>query len=213
MMAGSEDGLNFGEEALYLEHAEVPHLLRTSTGQLIATYQFFSFEDEALFGIMAYSTSNDDGNTWEGPFSIVYQNVPPLQGESKLVDPCLVELADETLRLYFTIHPKGFKNAHSASAFPIFRSMALDTMKRQYGGISMKAIAAIVCSSLLGLLGGWAIHMQVPISTASTIAVTGEKTAPRTFLKYSSENGTPIGTDNVAGSADRQSAKCSSNLI
>ena len=80
VMAGSEDGLNFGEEAPFLEHAGVSNLLRTSSGQLIATYQYFSFEDEALFDIMAYSTSNDDGKTWEGHPRLSVETFLPFRG-------------------------------------------------------------------------------------------------------------------------------------
>ena len=52
VISESEDGLTFGEDAPFLEHAGVPNLLRINSGQIIATYQYFSFEDEALFGII-----------------------------------------------------------------------------------------------------------------------------------------------------------------
>jgi len=116
LISESEDGLTFGEDAPFLEHAGVPNLLRINSGQIIATYQYFSFEDEALFGIMTYSLSDDEGATWKGPFPILCENVPPMEGDSQLVDPSLVELEDGKVRLYFTIHPDGMANAHPASA-------------------------------------------------------------------------------------------------
>ena len=98
---------------------------------MIATYQYFSFEDEALFGIMAYSTSNDDGKPWEGPSPIVCKNVPPLQGESKLVDPCLVELAMELSASILRFTRKALKTPTPLRRLPI-RSGAFSNTNNQH---------------------------------------------------------------------------------
>ncbi len=116
VISTSENGLDFENETLLLEHAGVPSLVRSESGKLIATYQYFSYEDEAMFDVIAFSISENDGDSWTGPFPVVFDKVPPTEGESRLVDPALVELEDGSLRLYFTIHPDGMENAHPASA-------------------------------------------------------------------------------------------------
>ncbi len=107
-MTTSSDGLTFEEGTFVLEHAGVPNLLLTSSGTLILTYQLFSFEDEEMFDVIAYSTSEDDGKTWTDPQKITFENLPAAVGSGKVpMDPTLVETEDGALRLYFTYHAKG----------------------------------------------------------------------------------------------------------
>ncbi len=116
VISTSTNGIDFQNNSLFVEHAGVPSLIQSGSGKLIATYQYFSYEDEGMFDVIAFSFSEDDGVSWSGPFPVVFDLVPPTEGESKLVDPALVELDDGSLRLYFTIHPDGMENAHPASA-------------------------------------------------------------------------------------------------
>jgi len=96
-MAFSNDGINFGEAKLFLEHAGVADLLMTRENKLIATFQYFSYTNKDLFDVIAYTVSTDYGNTWS--------SVKPLKVEgtgTAACDPTLVELEDKTFRLYFT---------------------------------------------------------------------------------------------------------------
>jgi len=103
-MATSEEGLTFTDEKLFLEHAGVANVILTSDEKLIATYQYFSYVHEELFDKIAYSTSDDYGTTWS---SIKRINITGLPQGPNAVDPTLVELEDETFRLYFTYHQQG----------------------------------------------------------------------------------------------------------
>src|SRR3989338_7445077 len=117
MVTTSSDGLTFEEGTLVLERAGVPNLLLTSSGKLILTYQFFSYEDEELFGVIAYSLSEDDGKTWSSPEKITLEDLPDAVGSGKVpMDPTLVETEDGALRLYFTYHAQCTQKATLYSA-------------------------------------------------------------------------------------------------
>ena len=45
-LATSSDGLTFTKDSMLVEHVGVPNLLLTSSGELIATYQYFSYETQ-----------------------------------------------------------------------------------------------------------------------------------------------------------------------
>jgi len=103
-VATSDDGLNFTDEKMFLEHAGVANVILTSDEKLIATFQYFSYVHEELFDKIAYSISDDYGTTWS---SIKRINITGLPQGPNAVDPTLVELEDETFRLYFTYHQLG----------------------------------------------------------------------------------------------------------
>ena len=105
-VASSEDGMEFSEGKLFLEHAGVANLLLTSEDELIATFQYFSFKNEEMFDVIAYAVSDDSGDTWS---SVKPLKIVDLPEGANPVDPTLVELNDGFLRLYFTFHKKGDK--------------------------------------------------------------------------------------------------------
>ncbi len=102
----STDGLNFTNEKLFLEHSGVANLIVTSDNKLIATFQYFSFVNQDMFDIIAYTVSEDNGKTWS---SVKPVNITGLSaGESPNgCDPTLVELEEGRFRLYFTYHQVG----------------------------------------------------------------------------------------------------------
>lgn len=105
-IATSEDGLTFTDEKLFLEHAGVANLIMTSDGTLIATFQYFSFLNEDMFNIIAYTLSSDSGKTWSSVKPVKVNDIG--EGETKNgCDPTLVELPNGQLRLYFTHHQHG----------------------------------------------------------------------------------------------------------
>src|SRR5690606_38594291 len=117
MQAVSTDGVNFSEGTLVMEQAGVPNLLRLQDGTLLLTYQYFSKESEDLFDVIAYSVSSDNGTTWSDTEAIEFENLPePVKDNIHPMDPTMVQLTDGRLRLYFTYHAKGEKNAVLFSA-------------------------------------------------------------------------------------------------
>lgn len=117
LLATSEDGLSFEGDELFLERAGVPNLLMLQNGDLVLTAQYFSNTDAELFDAIVYSISKDEGQTWSEIQGVTFENLPePQSPERKPMDPTLVQLEDGSLRLYFTYHAKGEKNANLFSA-------------------------------------------------------------------------------------------------
>lgn len=113
----SDDGLTFNGNTLVVDSAGVPNLLRLTNGDLVLTYQYFSSTDEDMFDVIAYSTSDDNGETWSATEAVTFRGLPSPIDENKVpMDPTLVEEVDGSLRLYFTYHAKGARNAALYSA-------------------------------------------------------------------------------------------------
>lgn len=113
-MATSEDGLQFEGRDLILERAGVPNLLKLNDGTLVLLYQYFSNTSKELFDVIAYSTSDDNGETWTEVQAIDLAGLP--EANLKPMDPTLVQLEDGRLRLYFTYHAEGSQTAGLYSA-------------------------------------------------------------------------------------------------
>jgi hypothetical protein len=103
-VATSEDGLNFSNKKLFLEHSGVANLILTSDNELIATFQYFSFENEEMFDKIAYATSDDYGKTWSEVRNVVIKDVG---AGANPCDSTLVELQEGRFRLYFTYQQMG----------------------------------------------------------------------------------------------------------
>lgn len=113
----SGDGLDFDEKTLVLEEAGVPNLLLLENDDLVLMYQYFSSTNPALFNVMAYSISQDDGETWTDPQALELSNLPePIDSGKVPMDPTLVQLEDGRLRVYFTYHAEGSALAELYSA-------------------------------------------------------------------------------------------------
>lgn len=110
----STDGLNFSATATTIStEAGVPNLVKLSDGTIVLTYQFFSLTNEDEFDVIAYQTSDDDGNTWSDRGLIAFDDLPgAIDANKQPMDPTLVQLEDGRLRLYFTYHEQG--KAHPA---------------------------------------------------------------------------------------------------
>lgn len=116
-LAESEDGLSFSGKELVMENAGVPHLLNRANGDLVLTYQYFSPTTESEFDVIAYSVSEDQGETWSERALVRFENLPePAALNLMPMDPALVETEGGSLRLYFTYHVEGNKNAALYSA-------------------------------------------------------------------------------------------------
>ncbi|MFH1547346.1 MAG: hypothetical protein ABIC57_02565 [bacterium] len=119
--ATSDDGMTFEEQGLFLPHSGVGHLLLTQEDELIATFQYFSYENEELFDKIAYSISGDYGITWS-PVKLVNIGMPNVIKGGKqspnAVDPTLIQLEDGSFRLYFTYEQPedGFPQLYSATS-------------------------------------------------------------------------------------------------
>jgi len=111
----SDDGIQFSGGQLFIPHAGVGHLMVTNGGTLIATFQYFSYQHKALFDRIAYVTSDDQGQSWSS-VRLVKIDLP-MPGPTA-VDPTLMQLADGSLRLFFTYHAHGeaFPQLHTATA-------------------------------------------------------------------------------------------------
>lgn len=116
-MATSENGLMFEEQKELFDRAGVPNLLKLENGNLVLTYQYFSDSSKDMFDVIAYSISEDSGETWTETEAVKIEGSPsPLTDGKVPMDPTLVQLEDGRLRLYFTYHAKGNKTAALYSA-------------------------------------------------------------------------------------------------
>ncbi len=131
----SIDGTNFDEGTLFSDHAGVPHILQTTNGTLIASYQYFDPFNEEIFDVFAYKISNDNGLTWGEQNYITIEGFPkkPKLGGPMPVDPTLIQLEDGRFRLYFTFHEEGETYPHLSSAIA---SNITDTF--EYEGIRLQ---------------------------------------------------------------------------
>ncbi len=112
----SDNGLDFGfNGTLLFKNAAVPHILKTIDGDLIATFQYFYDKDtdEVIEnGIMHYSISSDNGETWSDAEKLILEDLPEVCGcptpdnpsMQSAVDPTLAQLEDASFRIYFTYH-------------------------------------------------------------------------------------------------------------
>jgi hypothetical protein len=119
-LATSSDGKSFSGEKFFVQHAGVPDLLLTDDGKVVAIFQYFSYSDQDYFDRIAYTVSEDRGESWSNVKMINFDdefNVGPTP-----VDPTLVQLSDGRYRLYFTYHKHGMANAALFSV----SSMTLD---------------------------------------------------------------------------------------
>jgi hypothetical protein len=112
-MAVSQDGLNFTGQKMFIEHSGVANLILTSDNKLVATFQYFSFVNRDMFDVIAYAVSDDYGSTWS---SVKTVEITGLGIGANPVDPTLVQLDDETFRLYFTYYKHGDKYPQLFSA-------------------------------------------------------------------------------------------------
>jgi hypothetical protein len=96
----SEDGLEFGDNRLFVNRAGVACLARDAKGRILALFQWFPFDRKDAFDRIAVMISNDDGVTWTKPQPIEVSEFP--QSQFRAADPTLVPLEDGSLRLYFT---------------------------------------------------------------------------------------------------------------
>lgn len=116
-MATSEDGVYFEKQKVLFERSGVPNLLKLESGDLILTYQYFSDNSKDMFDVIAYSVSDDNGETWSDTKAIEFEGVPSPAHPGKVpMDPSLVQLEDGRLRIYFTYHAEGNKSAALYSA-------------------------------------------------------------------------------------------------
>ena len=109
----STDGLTFTGEKLFVPHAGVGNLILGSNGEIIATFQYFSYQNEDMFDKICYTVSTDGGITWS---EIKLLNITDLPMGPNAVDPTLVLLEDGKYRLYFTYEAHGDGNPQLYSA-------------------------------------------------------------------------------------------------
>lgn len=155
-IATSEDGLEFENEKLFLEHSGVPNLITTSDGKLIATFQYFSFQNQELFDVISYSVSEDNGTTWSPVRRVEINGLDA--GDANMrpsdtpnaCDPTLVELEDGTFRLYFTHHPQGSQVPQMYSA----KADSIDSIFESEGP-QLDADLAVLDPAVVNFKGTW----------------------------------------------------------
>ena len=115
-VACSEDGLAWTFGGQVIRRADVPNLIRTADGKLVATFQYFSFTDDDAFNQIAWAWSDDDGLSWTTAELVRIDGLPSGQGGLVPVDPALVELPEGGFRLYFSWRAAGdeWVGLHSA---------------------------------------------------------------------------------------------------
>jgi hypothetical protein len=166
-LATSSDGLTFTKKELLVEHVGVPNLLLTSSGDIIATYQYFSYDDPEnpdTYGLIAYSLSEDDGDSWTDPALVTISGLPEptTTGNAQdrvfvthAVDPTLVELADGSLRLYFTYQNVDEDWPHPASAINTDGDISGTFTYEEDSGIDSDEEAALLDPAVVYFDGVW----------------------------------------------------------
>jgi hypothetical protein len=108
---------SFGPAQSFVAQAGVPSLARRPSGQLVAVFQWFPFDDPSSFDQVAASFSSDGGRTWTPPKALAFSGLPA--GYPRPFDPTVTVAEDGSLRLYFTCSPQsptpanGFYSARS----------------------------------------------------------------------------------------------------
>ncbi|HBK34001.1 TPA: hypothetical protein DEP34_05275 [Candidatus Uhrbacteria bacterium] len=98
-MALSHDGTTFDSPQMFIERAGVPSIIEDSQGQLITAFQWFPQSNEG-FDAIAVSFSEDRGETWSNPTSIVVEGFP--EDYIRPYDPTLTLTENGKIRLFFT---------------------------------------------------------------------------------------------------------------
>lgn len=107
----------FGAPQAFIAQAGVPSLARRSSGQLVAVFQWFPYDQPSAFDKVAACFSGDGGRTWTAPQSLSFAGIPA--GYQRPFDPTVTVAEDGSLRLYFTCSPQsptpanGFYSARS----------------------------------------------------------------------------------------------------
>ncbi len=118
------DADRFGTAATFVRQAGVVSLTRRASGQLVAVFQWFPFDDPGAFDLVAASVSTDGGRSWSAPRTLTVTGLPA--GYQRPFDPTITVRDDGALRLYFTcgVLPEGptaatlgFCSATSADGF------------------------------------------------------------------------------------------------
>ena len=118
------DADRFGTAATFVRQAGVVSLTRRASGQLLAVFQWFPFDDPGAFDLVAASVSTAGGRSWSAPRTLTFPGLPV--GYQRPFDPTITVRDDGALRLYFTcgVLPEGptaatlgFCSATSADGF------------------------------------------------------------------------------------------------
>ncbi len=104
-LARSDDGESSTGERFFIQHAGVPNLLLTQDNLIVATFQYFSYTDQTMFDRIAYTVSEDFGDTWS-QVKLIKLGERYTKGSTP-VDPTLVQLENGRYRLYFTFQEPG----------------------------------------------------------------------------------------------------------
>lgn len=100
-MAWSNDGITFGNPAIFQDSAGVPTVIRWKGDTLIAAFQWFRQPNPSpSWDRVAIKFSYDNGISWTVPSPVVFNNFPT--GYQRPFDPTLVLLPGDSLRMYFS---------------------------------------------------------------------------------------------------------------
>ena len=141
-LASSGDGLTFIGERFFVQHAGVPNLLLTNDDKIVATFQYFSYEEETLFDRIVYTVSDDYGQTWSPVKPIKFDT--RYDKGSPPVDPTLVQLGDGRYRLYYTFQEPGTQYAALYSSSSTILDGVFDDEGVQLSTTSMLLDPAVV---------------------------------------------------------------------
>ncbi len=156
-MAASEDGTMFSGARTFVERAGVPSVIRASDGRLVAAFQWFPRVQES-WDKVAVSFSDDDGETWTDPETIVVNGLP--EGYQRPFDPTLALTEDGKIRLFFT---SSVGKPGPDSSMEIYAAISDDGVTYQYEGRSFAVEGDRAYDSAALLLDGtW--HLLTPYS-------------------------------------------------
>lgn len=156
----SSDGKAFSHAGTFVERAGVPDVIRDSSGQLVAVFQWFPFDNRAAFDRVAVAFSSDNGATWTKPAQMTIAGLP--ETLMRPFDPTVAQLPDGRYRLYFTSNERGPQSRPA-----IYSAVSTDAVHYEFEpGVRFAPEGGTVDASIVFFQGNW--HMLSHNQRANT---------------------------------------------
>lgn len=180
-ISSSEDGVTFTDEEVFVVGAGVPSVTQGADRTLVAVFNWFTDYEEnpECYNKVALMTSDDDGETWDGPFGMFVEDFP--DGYQLPYDPTITTTEDGGYRLFFTTHLLGM-----GQPFIYGTAVSNDGLHYTYDGIAFESNSYdIVDGSEVRVGETW--YMIAPVAKGDGKALQATSTDGRTFTLMESD--------------------------